>query len=225
MVLAEKNSSWEDKRLSFSLREHLAPEYLKIYPNGVVPALVHDGGVVLDSSVINEYLDHAFPAVPMRPSSMIELAHMRTWRQYIDEVPTPSIRHPSFNAYFVTMFPQGSDSDFEDYAAKLPLRKDFYLKMGRTGFAQAEVDAALARLRQTLQRMEAGLKKTQWLANDMFTLADVSIMPSIVRMEDLFLAHMWKDLPAMTDWYQHLQARPAFAITYYPGSRDLGPSC
>lgn len=98
MVLAEKNLWWEDKRLSFSLREHLTPEYLKINPNGVVPALVHDSGVVLDSSVINEYLDDVFGEVPLRPSSLIELAHMRTWRQYIDEVPTPSIRYPSFNA-------------------------------------------------------------------------------------------------------------------------------
>jgi len=225
MVLAEKNLDWVDRRLSFSLREHLAPEYLRINPNGVVPSLVHDGGVVIDSSVINEYLDDAFPAVPMRPAKLIELAHMRAWRQYIDEVPTPSIRYPSFNAYFVAMFPQGSDADFENYAARLPLRKDFYLKMGRTGFPQSEVDAALGRLRQTLERMEASLKKTQWLAHDMFTLADISIMPTIVRMEDLFLAHIWKDLPAVTDWYRRLRARPAFAITYYPGSRDLGPSC
>jgi gluconolactonase len=41
------------------------------------------------------------PERPLRPANKIELAHMRAWRQFIDEVPTPSIRYPSFNAYFV----------------------------------------------------------------------------------------------------------------------------
>jgi glutathione S-transferase len=225
MSLAEKQLDWKDRQIVFHTGEHLTPEYRKLNPNGVVPTLLHDGGVVIDSTVINEYLEDVFPERPLRPSNKLELAHMRAWRQYIDEVPTPSIRYPSFNAFFVKMFGQNTQEEFEEYAASLPLRCDFYLKMGRTGFPQEEVDAALRRLRQTLERMEAALEKTEWLANDMFTLADVSVMPSVVRMEDLHLAHMWADLPGVTDWYQRLQARPAFAITYYPGTRNVGPSC
>ena len=37
--------------------DQLKPEYLSINPNGVVPALVHDGKIVIDSSVIIEYLE------------------------------------------------------------------------------------------------------------------------------------------------------------------------
>lgn len=225
MALAEKQLDWKDHRLVFGKGEHLAPEYLKLNPNGVVPTLIHQGGVVTDSSVINEYLEDVFPERPLRPANKLELAYMRTWRQYIDEVPTPSIRYPSFNAYFVSMFAQRSDEEFREYAQKLPLRRDFYVKMGRTGFPQAEVDAAIRRLRDTLERMERALEKTQWLANDAFTLADISVMPSIVRMEDLGLYKQWHDLPRVSDWYRRLQARPTFAITYYPGTRDLGPAC
>jgi glutathione S-transferase len=225
MALAEKQLPWTDRRLSFSAGEHLAPAYLKLNPNGVVPTLVHDGGVVIDSSVINEYLEDVFPERPLRPANKLDLAHMRAWRQYIDEVPTPSIRYPSFNAYFVMMFANKSDEEFEAYAARLPLRRDFYLKMGRTGFPQAEVDAALRRLRQSLERMEQSLERSRWLAHDSFTLADISIMPTVVRMEDLGLAHMWQDLPRVVDWYRRLQARPSFATVYYSGTRDLGPTC
>ncbi|WP_372661081.1 glutathione S-transferase family protein [Hydrogenophaga sp.] len=225
MSLAEKQLEWVDHTLVFSKFEHLTPEYLKLNPNGVVPTLLHDGGVVVDSSVINEYLEDAFPERPLRPSNKIELAHMRAWRQYIDEVPTPSIRYPSFNAYFVMKYGDFTDEEFQAHAERLPVRRDFYLKMGRTGFPQAEVDAAIQRLRDTLERMERALEKTEWLANDMFTLADISIMPSIVRMEDLYLQGQWKDLPRVTDWYRRLQARPAFATTYFPGTRDLGPTC
>lgn len=225
MSLAEKELDWQDRRISFSDGEHLTPEYLRLNPNGVVPTLVHDGDVVIESSVINEYLEDAFAERPLRPADKLGVARMRVWRQYIDEVPTPSIRYPSFNAYFLLMFSRMTQEEFEDYAAKLPLRRDFYLKMGRTGFSKEDVDAALRRLRQTLERMEASLEKTEWLADDLFTLADVSIMPTIVRMEDLGLASMWTDLPNVTDWYRRLQARPAFATTYYEGTRRIDSTC
>ena len=139
-------------------------QQLRLNPNGVVPTLVHDGMPVIESSVINEYLDEVYPQVPLRPARAIEKAHMRAWRQYIDEVPTPSIRDPSFNTFLVPKFAQMSDEQFNAMAQSLPLRRDFYLKMGRTGFAQAEVDAALRRLRDTLERMERSLERSDWLA-------------------------------------------------------------
>ena len=67
--------------------------------------------------------------------------------------------------------------------------------------------------------------RAQDQAGQAFTLADISVMPSIVRMEDLGLYKQWRDLPRVSDWYRRLQARPTFAITYYPGTRDLGPAC
>ncbi len=225
MVLAEKQLDWLDHRLEFERGDHLKPAYLQLNPNGVVPTLVHDGEPVIDSSVINEYLDDVFPDVALRPARKIELARMRAWRQYIDEVATPSIRYPSFNNYFVIAFSHMSDEEFLAFAQGKPLRRDFYLKMGKNGFPQAEVDAALRRLQETLERMERSLEVTEWLANDLFTLADISILPTVVRLDDLGLASMWSDLPCVTHWYRRIQARPAFAITYYPGSRDLGPSC
>ncbi|MGH6988883.1 MAG: glutathione S-transferase family protein [Stellaceae bacterium] len=225
MTLAEKRLSWTDRPIVFARNDHLSDWYLKLNPNGVVPTLVHDGSVITDSSVINEYLDEVFPDRPLRPSNLVELARMRAWRQYIDEVPTPSIRYPSFNAYFVPIWSGMSDEEFRAYVEQLPLRKHFYLKMGRTGFPQEEIDAALERLRQTVERMERALEQTSWLAHDMFTLADISIMPSIVRMDDLDLHYLWADLPRVADWYARLQQRPAFATTYFPGTRELGPSC
>ena len=56
-MLAEKGLEWVDKRLDSRTGEHLQPDYLKLNPNGLVPTLVHDGAVILDSSVIMEYLD------------------------------------------------------------------------------------------------------------------------------------------------------------------------
>lgn len=59
-----------------------------------------------------------------------------------------------------------------------------------------------------------------WIMGKRFSLADVLVMPSIDRMADLDLSYIWeRKYPNVTKWYEALQARPAFAKTYYPGSR------
>ena len=65
-------------------------------------------------------------------------------------MPTTSIRYPSFNAFFVPIWSGMTDEGFRPYLERPPLRKHFYLKIGRTGFSKDEIDAALERLRQRL---------------------------------------------------------------------------
>jgi hypothetical protein len=69
LVLAEKEIDWEDVQISFKDNEQYAPWYLKLNPNGVVPSLQHDDTVVIDSSVIMEYLDEAVPQPAMSPAT------------------------------------------------------------------------------------------------------------------------------------------------------------
>lgn len=220
--MAEKKIRYVDRSLSAARREHLSDEYLKLNPNGVVPTLVHNGRVVIDSSVINEYLDEVFPDPPLVPRDTYERAHMRVWRQYIDEVPTPAIRPPSFNAFIMRGWAHLSDEEWEAHKAKLPLRKHFYQRMDRKGFPQRDIDEAREKLRQTVERMEHSLAKGPWIIGDMFTLADVGLVPTVVRMEDIGLAPLWSDLPRVKDWYRRIQQRPSFDQAYYPGSRVLG---
>ena len=220
MTLAEKGLPWDDHQIVFRDGDHLSDWYLKLNPNGVVPTMVHDGTVLLDSSAINEYLEDAFPETPLRPGDAKTCAQMRYWRQYIDEVPTPSIRVPSFQLVFRNWWAQLSPEEFEQYTNRLPIRKYFYRQMRGGGFSSEQLEEADYNLAQTLQRMEDALSDGRpWLIGEQFTLADVSIMPTIVRMEDLGLSHMWAEHRNVTAWYARLQERPAFAATYYDGAR------
>ncbi len=60
LTLAEKTLDFVEHHVSLWDNEHLTDWYLKLNPNGVVPTLVHGGQPVIDSSVINEYLDEVF---------------------------------------------------------------------------------------------------------------------------------------------------------------------
>jgi glutathione S-transferase len=67
LCLAEKRLAFVSHQLAGSKFEQYSPEFLAINPLGQVPVLVHDGRVLTESSVINEYLDEVFPQVPLRP--------------------------------------------------------------------------------------------------------------------------------------------------------------
>jgi len=222
LTLWEKGLEFLDRPLNSAKREHLSDWYLKLNPNGVVPTLLHDDAVVIDSSVIMEYLDEVFPDTSMTPADPVRRAHMRKWMRYFEEVPTPAVRVPSFNQYLSKRFDKLSQEEFEKFTDNHPIRKQFYKKMRKeAGFDERETEAALDRLRQTVERMEKGLNESggPWLMGDTLTLADYCIAPTIDRMNDLGLSDTWGDLPAVRAWYDKVKAQPAYAKTYYKGTR------
>jgi len=223
-VLAEKKLDWISHPIAFATREHLTPEYLKLNPNGVVPTLLHDSQPIIESSVITEYLDEVFPTQSVRPTDLMQRAQMRVWRQYIDEVPTPAIRPISFNTFFVPIWSKMTEQEFFEYTERLPLRKHFYRKMGRTGFSEADLQEAMEKLLQALNRMEDALQNGPWILGEQYTLADVALTPTIVRLEDCKKSSLWDSLPRVTDWYERIKNRPNFAVTYTPDARILGPN-
>ncbi|OVZ54777.1 glutathione S-transferase [Pigmentiphaga sp. NML080357] len=223
MALAEKGLDWVDRRLSLPDNEHLSPAYLAINPNGLVPTLVHDGRAIADSSVIMEYLEDVFPSPALRPSDPFELARMRVWTHYIDEVPTAATRIPSFHHVFGLGLRRLPRPVLEDVAAQRPLRKHMYLRMGPDGFGRQDLAEAMEQIEQSLARAEGALADGPWLNGAAFSLADISMLPTVVRMEDLGFAHLWAQRPRVADWYARMTARPSFQAAYYPGSRVSPP--
>ena len=68
LVLAEKGLDFESRDVNLVTGEQHAPDYVKLNPNHVVPTLVHDGRVLIESSLINEYLEDAFPKPALWPA-------------------------------------------------------------------------------------------------------------------------------------------------------------
>lgn len=221
ICLAEKDLDWIDHRVDLAAKEQLSPGYLQLNPNGVVPTLVHDGAVVTDSSVICEYLDEVFPQPRLTPEDPVERARLRSWMRFLEEVPTAAIRVPSFHLALAQRFTGLDERRFlAEQADVRPIRKHFYYRMGPEGFAHSEVAASLEQLDLTLRRMEQALADGAWLMGAAFTLADIVVIPSIDRMNDLGLAAMWQGrYPRVDDWYDRFQARSSFTKAFAPGTR------
>jgi glutathione S-transferase len=186
-----------------------------------VPTLVDDGNVIIDSSVICEYLDEKYPAPKLTPDDMVQRAKMRAWMRYFEEVPTAAVRVPSFNMGFLPRYEHLDHDRFEAEQSDIrPIRKHFYRRMGPTGFKRADVEAALEQINNTCARMDAALADGPWLMGAQYTLADIVVTPSIDRMADLGYSAIWADAyPRVTAWYIRMQARLAFQQAFYKGTR------
>ena len=219
-VLNAKGLPFDEVKLDLLEGDQLKPEYLKLNPNGVVPTLDHDGDVIIDSSVIIEYLDEVFPEPSFTPRSPVVRAQMRALMRFIDEMPAAAVRVPTFNLAFLPRFAAMSEEEFLAFAESKPLRKEFMLAMGQTGFPQKEMDASMDRLRRTVVRMDAEIEKSggPWLLGREISLADVSVMPVIVRLADLRQQKLWEDKSSIARWLEEIRAQPAYSMTYYRGT-------
>jgi glutathione S-transferase len=87
----EKGLQWETTWLDLPSGEHKRPEYLAINPVGKVPALIDDGIIVHDSTIINEYLEDTRPQHPLLPRDPVKRARARAFEDYADAYLMPSL--------------------------------------------------------------------------------------------------------------------------------------
>ena len=84
IALNLKGIPHEDAFRQLRSGDQRAPDYLAINPQGLVPTLVLDDGVVLTQSLaICEYLDEIRPAPPLLPADPVERAQARAFAQVI----------------------------------------------------------------------------------------------------------------------------------------------
>ena len=97
ICLAEKGVEWVNRHVDLGGGENLSPEYLAINPDGVVPAFVHDGTPIIESTVMCEYVDEVWPdGEALTPADPKKRAAMRAWLRSLTRCrPSPCGCRPS----------------------------------------------------------------------------------------------------------------------------------
>lgn len=220
LCLEEKNLPYESKVVNMDAMEHHAPEYLEINPNGVVPTLIHDGKPLHESGTICEYLDECFPEPPLRPQDPYERARMRNWIRHADERIGNLIIFNWVHGLAKTA-QKWSDEELAERLKRIPSkeRQEAWIRAARKPYTEEERAAARAKLVQMVDRMEAELAKTGWLAGDRYSLADIALVPFVKRIEEEIAPEAVTKArhPRVTAWWTTIQARPAY------GRAKIGP--
>ncbi len=228
ICLAEKGIDWVNRHVDLGTQENLTPEYLAINPNGVVPAFVHDGTPIIESTVMCEYVDEVWPdGISLTPDDPKKRAEMRAWLRYIDEVPSMAVRVPTFQNLLIDRFKAMSEEEYAEFRDSNTLRRDFFMRLNRTGFSEEEYENSLMQLRATVERVEDALNREgPWIVGAQYTIADICMAPLFQRMEDLGMTDIYDGSPAVVDWFERIKARPAYDEAFYPGARmtDVFPA-
>ena len=80
------------------------------------------------------------------------------------------------------------------------------------GVESPYVFQAIGNWEKAFKALDASLKEFggPWLLGDMFTLADINMIPYIWRIEYLNLADIWMaDKPRVCEWWERAKARPS----------------
>lgn len=207
LTLAEKGLVYTARHLNLRAGDQREPAYLRLNPKGVVPTLVHEDTVVTESIVINEYLDDAFPAPALKPADAAGRARMRWWTKHVDDGIFAATGTVSMSLAFHYQY---SAEIIEELAR---LRGPAY----RQRFAQFQKGTenpafpdAIKRLYKMVLDMSAALERGPWLTGASYTLADIAYAPYVTRLDHLKFGALIAMHPRVADWYDRMQARPAY---------------
>jgi glutathione S-transferase len=220
LCLKEKSIPYLSRYVDLSLFEHHDPEYLKLNPNGLVPTLVHNGTPIIESGVINEYLDDVFPDVPLRPIDPVQRASMRVWGKLADEALGPNLLFAlEAQSGIVSAMTQLQGAQLEEQLDKIPLsdRRAAFAKLTKGGgFLTQEREAARAKAEFIVGKAERALGHSQYLAGDEYSLADINMIPFI----DRFMHRVIPDVltldryPLTVGWHSLVMKRPKVIETF-----------
>lgn len=209
--LKEKGLAFESAYVDLHRFEQHEPWFLAINPEGQVPVLDHDGIIITQSTVINEYLEDAFPDTPrLRPSDAVGMARMRYWNKFVDE---HVMNFVSMHAWhrFIGVLARGIESgEFERLVERIPLHEQREKwRTARSGFSEVDLANATRKIQVALDKIEEQLRRTPWLAGAMYTLADINFFAHC----GLYASRMFPDLtdarkhPRLEDWRNRIAER------------------
>ena len=206
---------WVSRQVSLVRKQHMTPFYAGIQPNLVVPALVHDGRLYIESMEIIEYLDEAFGGAPLVPrQDPVAMAEAEQLTKLGEELHR-SIRFVTFR-WGLRGLARLSDKEeanlrlLLDGAADAEQLVSFYDGYDHQTIPDSVYHDHLAKLNQAFAAHEQQLQDgRQFLTGDAITMADIIWAMKTLRL--LECDYPFDDcFPACAVWFRRVSERPAF---------------
>jgi glutathione S-transferase len=193
-VIAELGIDCDRINLDLSAGDTRKPEYLKINPNGKVPAIVHDGMAIWESSAITMYLGELFGVeAKLYPAPGPQRGEAMKWIAWGNV----TLAEPA-SRLFASLPPEQQGDPATNADEKVTSEQ-------KSAIAVAKAKADLV---DCLKILDAGLEGRSFLIGE-YSLADTHLQSIVgwIGMLDVDLT----PFANVTGWLQRCYQRPAIA--------------
>ncbi len=213
---------WESHHVDLDADENYTAWYLGINPRGLVPTLVHDGRVYIESNDIIVYLEETFPEpslIPVDKKSEIEGFLRKEDELHLD------LRTLTFGLMLVEENPPKSEAALENYEkggsgtiggikdSHKQRELDYWRAAAANGFSTSQICSSALNFKTALDELEKGLKNHCFLMGDQPTVIDIAWYIYINRlMMTGYPVEEWH--PRLNDWF-------AMLISSFEWSRQI----
>ncbi len=214
-----KGVPWQSHLVDLTKNENLSESFLGINPRGLVPVLVRDGAVYIESNDIITYLEKTFPQPQLIPTQY-ENAIAKLLK-HEDDLHF-DIRNLSFRFVFAPPKPPKSPEDLKKYNAigsgtvqgkkdpQIAKQIDFWSHFAESGVSDEAARVSAARFREALDDMDRRLATQPYLLGDNLTVLDIAWFIYVERLS--LAAYPYARLhPHVGEWFAKLKRRQEFA--------------
>lgn len=209
-----QSKKWVSRRVSLPKKDHMTDKYAAIHPNMVVPALVHDGVLYLESMDIITYLDDAFGGPRLVPEKG-EFRNQTLARVEQAKVLHRSIRFVTFHWGLgrLAMLNPKERKSLADLAAKADDGEQlvaFYKQYSTRSIPESTYVDHLHKLYDAFSELDEMLQDgRQFLMSDDVTIADPFWSMKIVRLTECGYP-VEEHHPNVWAWFQRMYQRSSF---------------
>ena len=215
IFLAEKGIAWESHPVDLLRQAHTTPWFLGINPRGVVPVLVHDGVVHVESNDIMEYLNELPSTIPsFFPQNAFERARVRESLALEDSLHMDlrTITMGFLVPYVLARKSSKVLDAYEKSGAPDPNRDKevaWWRAFAQDGVRPDQARAAVHAFAAAFETLEQWLWANTWLIGRRISVLEVAWFISLHRL--VCAGYPIQRHPRLKTHYESLLKRPSFA--------------
>ncbi len=200
ITLTEMGEEFESHIVDLGKNEHATREYQAIHPNGVVPALVEDGSLWIESVDIIQHIARDRPE--LMAAADAELLNMAD-----DAQADLKLLTHEFLFKMNPPPPPEAAAKFQETHENTVLRQ-FKLDFA-AGFDPDRINASIVRTDDGFRILDARLADgREFLGGDTFSVTDVAWMPNVHRMK--LMGWPFEQTANLTAWFERVAERPSY---------------
>jgi glutathione S-transferase/GST-like protein len=219
--LHEKGVPFTYHYIDMGAHEHHAAQFLTINPDGTIPAIVHDGFTMTESTPAMEYIDEAFAGPSLRPQDPYHRWRMRMLLRYFDNVVAPSLAMIASNRLAGPRFVGQDPADLRAKLDRIPLpeRRATWEKLMFQATPAADIAESERRVADAIDRFDDILRRREWIASHTFSLADIGVFATFYSLPTAREEQVNDSAtPHLMRWLRACHARPGLQAALAMGN-------